>query len=213
MRYGSSARGHSAEIVDQVSHTHEGRQLEREPPAPNEIDYIIEQWRRERPDLDVSPLAIIGRISRVSRCFERAIEGTFERYGLSSGGFYVLAALRRSGSPFRMSPTKLGSCLLVSGGTMTHRIDRLESARLVVRTPDPGDGRASCVSLTELGKGLVDRVMEAHNQNEHEMLVVLNPEEKALLAALLRKLELAATGWSLRDDTPHFDSRNPSAGS
>lgn len=157
----------------------------------DEIDHVIEQWGRERPDLDVSPVAVIGRISRISRSFERAIEKTFERYGLTSAGFYVLAALRRSGPPYRMSPTQLHSSLLVSGGTMTHRIDRLEAAGFVVRGADPDDGRGTLVALTDHGRDLADRLIEAHNLNEHKLLQSLTTEERDELADLLRKLLMA----------------------
>jgi len=152
------------------------------------IDLVIKQWGVERPDLDVSPVAVIGRISRVSRAFERTIGRTLETFGLNSAGFYVLAALRRSGPPFSMSPTELFSSLLVSGGTMTHRIDRLEAAGLVTRSADPTDGRSTRVTLTDRGKALIEQVMEVHNRNEHALLAVLTPSERERLATLLRKL-------------------------
>lgn len=152
------------------------------------IDLVIEQWGIERPDLDVSPVAVIGRISRVSHSIERTIARTLETYGLNSAGFYVLASLRRSGPPYSMSPTELYSSLLVSGGTMTHRIDRLEAAGLVTRNADPTDGRSTQVALTDRGRELIEEVMEVHNRNEHAMLSVLTPSERKRLAALLKKL-------------------------
>lgn len=185
--------GRPHDVVGSVSKCHARTQADPTPPsrplAPrDEIDHVIEQWGRERPDLDVSPVAVIGRISRISRTFERAIENTFEDYGLTSASFYVLAALRRSGPPYRMSPTQLHSALLVSGGTMTHRVDRLEAAGLVMRDADPHDGRGTLVTLTGKGRELADRVIEAHNRNEHELLQSLSAVEREELAHLLRKL-------------------------
>ena len=155
---------------------------------PDAIDQVIEQWGRERPDLDVSPVAVVGRISRISRSFERAIETVFRDYALTSASFYVLAALRRSGPPFRMSPTQLHRSLLVAGGTMTHRLSRLEAAGLVIRKGDPNDGRRVQVMLTDQGRILVDQVIKTHNQHEHALLGPLTPDERDDLASLLRKL-------------------------
>ncbi len=92
------------------------------------VDKILVQWQRERPDLDVSPMGIIGRMGRLAKHLERAIQETFSEFGLTVGEFDVLAALRRSGQPYQLSPTELFNTLMVSSGTMTHRIDRLEQA-------------------------------------------------------------------------------------
>lgn len=163
-----------------------------EPSIRDYVDLMLDQWRSERPDLDLSPLGVIGRISRISRHFELRIEETLAKYGLNGATFYVLAALRRSGHPYRLSPTELYSSLLVSSGAMTNRIDRLQAAGLVRRVPDPDDGRAISVALTPKGRRLVDFAIEGHNENERRLLDPLSPGELELLAALLRRLLSAA---------------------
>ncbi len=160
------------------------------------VDLIIDEWATERPDLDTSGLSVIGRISRLSRYLERAIETSFKPMGLNSAGFYVLAALRRAGPPYRMSPTELYASLLVSSGAMTNRIDRLEDAGLVTRFPDADDGRSSLVGLTDLGQKVADEVIERHAANEIRLLSGLSRRQQADLARLLRGLLLA------HDDRP-----------
>jgi DNA-binding MarR family transcriptional regulator len=154
------------------------------------VDLIISQWQQERPDLDVSGVEVIGRMSRLSRLLERAIELSFGSYDLSITGFYVLAALRRSGPPYRLTPTALYSSLLVSSGAMTNRLDRLENAGLVTRIADPTDGRSRLVALTPEGGRLVDAAIETHAANEIHLLAGLSPRERSELARLLRKLLL-----------------------
>jgi DNA-binding MarR family transcriptional regulator len=153
---------------------------------------MLEQWRRERPGLDLSPLGVIGRISRISRHFELRIEERLANYGLNAAAFYVLAALRRSGHPYQLSPTKLYNSLLISSGAMTNRIDRLEAAGLVRRVPDPSDGRAVLVGLTLKGRKLIDFAIEGHNENERSLLSSITAQEADELAALLRRLLIAA---------------------
>lgn len=152
------------------------------------LDTILEQWALERPDLDVSPMGAIGRISRLSRVLERNIERVFASYGLSRGGFDVLAALRRSGSPHRLSATDLYNSLLISSGAMTNRVDRLEERGLVSRVPDPNDRRGVLIALTAKGKRVVDKVTDSHLENEQRLLTHLTAEERQRLAQLLRKL-------------------------
>lgn len=164
------------------------------PMARDHIDVMLEQWRQERPELDLSPLGIIGRISRISRQLERQIENTLSEFGLNGWSFYVLAALRRAGPPYQLTPTQLYSSLLVSSGAMTHRIDLMEQAGLVKRIPDPGDGRMVYVTLTARGRTLVDVALERHNASEHDMLAALTVRERKLLANLLRHLLIASEG-------------------
>jgi DNA-binding MarR family transcriptional regulator len=152
------------------------------------VDIILEQWSRERPDLDASPMGVIGRISRVSRVLERRIEQVWASYDLSRGGFDVLAALRRSGPPYRLSPTELYNSLLISSGAMTNRVDRLEERKLVSRVPDPTDRRGVLVALTPKGKQLIDKATQAHLENEQGLLKHLSASERKQLAVLLRKL-------------------------
>ncbi len=157
-------------------------------PLRDHVDHILEQWARERPDLDVSPMAVIARISRVSRFLERRIGEVLRRYGINESQFGVLAALRRAGPPFCLSPTALYNSLLISSGAMTNRLERLTAAGLVQRIPDPGDRRSVLVALTPRGLELVDEVVAAHVENEHRLLASLTEQERLALAKLLRKL-------------------------
>lgn len=154
------------------------------------VDLIASEWAKERPEIDTDGLQVIGRISRLSRYLERAIEASFGRK-VNSSGFYVLAALRRSGPPYRLSPTALYSSLLVSSGAMTNRIDRLEAMGLVKRIPDPADGRSSLVALTPKGRRRVDVMIEKHARNEIRLLEGLKGSDRAVLARLLRELLLS----------------------
>ncbi|MEH1864749.1 MAG: MarR family transcriptional regulator [Nostoc sp.] len=156
--------------------------------ASDSVDMILAQWQRERPDLDVSPMGVIGRMGRVAKHFEHAIQETFSQFGLNLGEFDVLATLRRSGAPYQLSPTALFNTLMVSSGTMTHRVDQLEQAGLVKRIPDASDRRGTLITLTEEGFNLIEKAVEAHVANEHGILSVLQPSERELLIVLLRKL-------------------------
>jgi len=149
----------------------------------------IAQWQRERPDLDVSPMAVIGRLNEVSSLISRErLAPLFARFGLQAGEFDVLATLRRSGSPFALTPTALYEAAMVTSGAMTNRLDRLEKAGLIRRMPHPQDRRGLLVQLTDEGLGLIDRAVEAHVENEHAILAALNPKERKMLAGLLEKL-------------------------
>lgn len=154
---------------------------------PDRVDQILAQWQRERPDLDVSPMGIIGRMGRLAKHLETAIQETFSEFGLNVGEFDVLAALRRSGQPYQLSPTELFNTLMVSSGTMTHRIDRLEQAELVKRIPHPNDRRGTLIELTDKGFNVIEEAVEAHVVNEHRVLSVLEESEREALAQLLRK--------------------------
>ena len=154
------------------------------------VDLIIEQWQRERPDLDPSPIGIIGRISRLARELEQRLEPVYREHGLEPGWHDVLATLRRQGPPFQMRPSDFtGTLMLTSSGT-TKRLDRLERAGLIARTPDPDDRRAVLITLTEDGLRLIDEVTVAHLDNERELIAALDERERERLAGLLRKLQL-----------------------
>jgi DNA-binding MarR family transcriptional regulator len=154
------------------------------------VDLIVEQWRRERPDLDSSPIGVVGRISRLARELEQRLEPVYREHGLESGWHDVLATLRRTGPPYRLRPTEFtGALMLTSSGT-TKRLDRLEQAGLITRAPDPADRRGTLITLTPKGLELIDNVTEAHLDNERQLLASLSDAEQSRLADLLRKLQL-----------------------
>ena len=152
------------------------------------VDKILNQWQRERSDLDVSPMGIIGRISRLSRHFETHLKPVFDKYGINSGEFDVLATLRRSGEPYQLTPTLLFKSVMLTSGAMTNRLNRLENRGLIIRSADPDDRRGTIVSLTPLGLELIDSAIEDHVLNEHKLLKPYTALELTELAPLLRKL-------------------------
>lgn len=157
----------------------------------DEIDRIVHQWNRERPELDVSVTHILQRISRLYLLQSTSFAAVFERYDITVGEFEVLAALRRSGPPYQMSPTQLVHAVVLSSGAMTNRIDRVEALGLVERLPDPGDRRGTLVALTREGRQAVDAALVAHLANEEHLLGALSSAERGTLARLLRKLLLS----------------------
>jgi DNA-binding MarR family transcriptional regulator len=157
-------------------------------PERDGVDLILEQWQRERPDLDASPICVIGRISRLARELEARLEPVYAEQGLEPGWYDVLATLRRTGAPYRLRPTEFSSALMLTSSGTTKRLDRLEQAGLVARTPDPDDRRGTLITLTAAGRELVDAASEAHLANEHRLLDALSEGERERLAALLRKL-------------------------
>ena len=154
------------------------------------VDLILEQWRRERPDLDHSPIGVIGRVSRLAREIEQRLEPVYGEHGLEPGWHDVLATLRRTGPPYRLRPSDFtGSLMLTSSGT-TKRLDKLEQAGLIRRDPDPQDRRGVLITLTPAGVELIDRLTAAHMANEARILGALTAAEREQLAGLLRKLQL-----------------------
>lgn len=154
------------------------------------VDLILEQWARERPGLDVSPIGVIGRISRLARELEQRLETVYREHGLEPGWYDVLATLRRAGPPYRLRPTEFTTTLMLTSSGTTKRLDRLEQAGLIARTPDPGDRRGTLITLTPAGHALLDRAIDAHVANEHRLLAALSKAEQRELADLLRKLQL-----------------------
>ncbi|RWP41517.1 MarR family winged helix-turn-helix transcriptional regulator [Mesorhizobium sp.] len=149
----------------------------------------IEQWKRERPDLDVSPMAVLGRLNEASSLIGRErLAPLFARFGLQTGEFDVLATLRRSGPPYALTPTALYEATMVTSGAMTNRLDRLEKLGLIMRGPHPNDRRGIVVQLTAKGLTLIDEAVAAHVANEHEILSGLTRQEQDTLARLLEKL-------------------------
>ena len=160
-------------------------------PSEDHVDRVRAQWALERPDLDTTPVAIVARIGRAARYIDFSLNRVFAPYGLTREGFDVLAALRRSGTPYRLSPTQLHQALMRTTGAITNRLHRLESDGLIERVPGTDDRRALLVQLTPAGRDLVDRVAPAHLDNERRLLGALTRREQEELARLLRKLLLA----------------------
>lgn len=152
------------------------------------VDAIVEQWRRERPDLELEAMGVIGRLGRLLVVAQRDIEAVFIAHGLQRGEFDVLAALRRSGEPFELNPSVLADTLMLSRAGMTGRLDRLESAGMVRRIADAEDRRAIRVVLTEAGRVLIDKVVTAHTENETRMLSVLSAKDRRDLDRIARVL-------------------------
>ena len=151
------------------------------------VDHILAQWRRERPDLDVGPMGLLGRLNRLTTHLGREVEAVLLKHGLSSSAFDVLATLRRSGSPYRLSPGDLLAMTMVSSGTMTNRIDQLEKAGLVERIHNPNDRRSVLISVTERGFAIVEEAAGAHVENQHRLVAGLSEEERATLNRLLKR--------------------------
>ncbi len=152
------------------------------------VDQIVQQWRQELSDLDTSPMQVVARISRASRILDRELEAVYSEFGLRTNSFSVLAALRRAGPPYALSPTELYNSLLVTSGAVTYRTGRLLERGLIRRAPDESDGRSVLVSLTRDGRELIDRAMRAHTTRERDLLSPLSREQRRSLAATLRQL-------------------------
>ncbi|WP_168915170.1 MarR family winged helix-turn-helix transcriptional regulator [Microcella flavibacter] len=154
----------------------------------DDVDRIVDAWQRERPDLDFAPLHVLSRLGRIARHLDRARKAAFAVSGLESWEFDVLAALRRAGTPYELSPTSLLRQTMVSSGTMTNRIDRLATRGLVERRTDPNDGRGIIVRMTAQGTERVDRAIDELVVAEARLLSGLGRAEQEKLAALLRTL-------------------------
>jgi DNA-binding MarR family transcriptional regulator len=155
------------------------------------VQHVLEQWRREAPELDRSPMGVVGRISRLAQLLQAELEPVFAAHGVNGGEFDVLASLRRAGRPYRLTPTELSRALMVTSGGMTKRLTSLEARGLIRRDPDPNDGRSTSVSLTREGKRLVDTILPEHVANEQRLLDELSGKERAELARLLESLALS----------------------
>ncbi len=161
----------------------------------NRIDQATTQWRREMPALDLLPMEVVGRLGHAARLITRThLEPFFQSYGLQQGEFDVLATLRRAGAPYALGPTQLFEALMISSGGMTNRLDRLEKAGLIVRSPNPQDRRGTLVSLTEQGLELMNRIIPLHVENEARALAALSRDEQEALRDLLGKLIAGLTG-------------------
>jgi len=156
----------------------------------DEVDRLVEAWNRERSDLDLRPMEVLSRVSRLSHHLDRARRQAFAEHGIESWEFDVLAALRRAGAPYQLSPGRLIRETLVTSGTMTNRVDRLATRGLVERRPDPSDRRGVLVRLTDEGRGKVDGALSGLLERERELLAGLNVTNQNRLASLLRNLVL-----------------------
>jgi DNA-binding MarR family transcriptional regulator len=150
------------------------------------VDQILAQWATVRPDLDASPMGVIGRLSRLHRIIDGELGRTFATHDLDRAMFDVLATLRRNDAP--LTPAALMRSSMVTSGAVTQRLDKLVARGLVTRSPSPTDGRVVHVSLTEEGRTLIDRALPDHLATEDRVLSALDTEDRAALAALLRTL-------------------------
>jgi DNA-binding MarR family transcriptional regulator len=157
-------------------------------PEPDEVDELVQAWRRERTDLDLAPVEVFSRISRLARLLDRARRDAFTAQSIEPWEFDVLAALRRAGKPYQLSPGQLLHETMVTSGTMTNRIDRLSQRDLVERSPDPHDRRGVLVGLTSAGKRAVDGAFETLLASERDLLGELSASERRDLAGLLKRL-------------------------
>ncbi|WP_329315586.1 MULTISPECIES: MarR family transcriptional regulator [unclassified Streptomyces] len=162
---------------------------------PDHVARIQAEWARERPDVDVAPQGVIGRLHRLGLLLTDRLTLVYRRYGLSEGEFDVLAALRRAGTPYERAPGELAVHTMVTTGAMTKRIDRLERDGLVARRRCAADGRGRVVALTPAGCELIDRAFTEHMENERNLLEDLTPQQAAQLETLL-------TAWLARFESP-----------
>jgi DNA-binding MarR family transcriptional regulator len=154
----------------------------------DEVDRLVEAWQRERPDLELAPMQVLSRVSRLGHHLDRARKASFADHDLETWEFDVLAALRRAGSPYELSPGRLIRETLVTSGTMTNRVDRLVARGLVERLPDPHDRRGVLVRLTDEGRTKVDGALATLLEREQELLAGLDTASQQRLASLLRRL-------------------------
>lgn len=172
---------HRGDPVDPVS-----------PVSPvDQVDRLVEAWGRERPDLDLSPMEVLSRVTRLSHRLDRLRRTTFAAHDVEPWEFDVLAALRRAGAPYQLSPGRLIRETLVTSGTMTNRVDRLAARGLVERLPDPADRRGVLVRLTDRGRETVDGALAGLLDNEQSLLGALPEADRRRLAELLRRLALS----------------------
>ena len=166
----------------------------------DQVDRIIEQWADERSDLDTGPMATIGRTKRLAQALNLGMENVFRKHGLNNATFDVLATLRRSGPPYALTPSDLMASTMVSSGTMTNRIDRLQKNGWISRTRNPDDGRGFVIGLTDQGFRLIDSIMAEHVANQHRLTAALSEAERKALDILLSKWLSAFEGGSSQHD-------------
>jgi DNA-binding MarR family transcriptional regulator len=152
------------------------------------VDFVLKQWATERPDLDMTPMGVVGRLLRAARRIDAELHGTFSAHGLDRPAFDVLATLRRAGSPHRLTPAQLMRASMVTSGAITQRLDRLEGRGLVTRSPSERDGRGVDVTLPAEGNRVIDAALPDHLANEERLLAALTPAQRKSLNDTLRRL-------------------------
>lgn len=177
-----------------------GESQNRDGVTEDHVDRLRRLWARELPDLNTEPMAILGRAFRLGNMVRPSIEATFAGVGLDRGEFDVISTLRRSGPPYRLTPTEMYALLMISSGGLTHRLDRLEKAGLVRREKSAKDGRSVQVALTEAGAELAERAFRTDMASELAFLQPLDEGERELLAGLLRKLILGIEANSRQNE-------------
>lgn len=156
-------------------------------PDLDHVGRIVAQWSRERPDLDVTPQGIIGRLHRLAARLTEELVAVYGRFGLGEGEFDVLATLRRAGAPYELTPGELAAQTMVSSGAVTKRVDRCVEQGWVTRRVSDSDGRGRMIALTPAGVALIDEAFGAHMANEHRLVAMLDEPERLRLAQLLEK--------------------------
>jgi DNA-binding MarR family transcriptional regulator len=165
---------------------------------PKPRDHVADiqaEWNRERPEIDVRPQGVIGRLHRLAGYLTEELCTVFRRHGLAEGEFDVLATLRRAGAPYERTPGELARHTMVTTGAMTKRVDRLERAGLVTRRPSTADGRGRVIALTKAGRRLIDEAFTEHMHNERRLLDMLSDRQAAQLESLL-------TSWLAHFESP-----------
>ena len=157
-------------------------------PAPDAVDHIVAQWQREMPGLESGNMVLFGRLKRCTALLQARLETVFAEHGLNAASFDVLATLRRAGKPYRLTPTALFESLMVTSGTMTNRLQRLEEKGLIQRQPNPEDARSQLVQLTPRGKALIEKAVVPHVENEGMILDQLPPRTRQQLEDGLKVL-------------------------
>ncbi|CAH1547244.1 MarR family winged helix-turn-helix transcriptional regulator [Vibrio rotiferianus] len=152
------------------------------------IDRVVSQWAKEKPDLDTEPMAIMGRLMRIAKHMENHVAEVHKRYDLKMGEFDVLATLRRSGEPYRLTPSELISSMMLTSGAMTNRLDKLEKKGLIAREHSKEDRRSVTVQLTSKGFELIDALIEQHLQAQHELMGSLTSDEREQVNQALKLL-------------------------
>ena len=155
------------------------------------VDRMLEKWAREWPALDVSPLAVVSRVTRAARLLDQRIETNFRRYGVSGTDYRLLATLRHTPEPRLLTPSALASAVMLTPGAVSRQLDRLNDRGLIERHPDPQDRRLVLVGLSPEGCELIEKVIVGHIANEHRLVQALDADEQAQIAHLLRRLLLS----------------------